>query len=100
LNRDKYFEFASLTDINFERTLLTYYLIWFVGYNSIKHWKASKSTAFAPFFKLVVTFEHTESWETTKTYAKALSNVLLNFLSILNKRKIDTCKNGSWTPPI
>lgn len=37
LNRDRYLELASFTEMNFDSTLLTYYLSCVVESNSIKH---------------------------------------------------------------
>lgn len=100
LKRDKYLEFASFTEMNLERTLPTIYLSWVVGSSSIKHWKHSNKTALAPFFRLLVTLEHTESWQIIRISASCLSKLLECFLSILRNFKMATCKKGSWTPPI
>lgn len=100
LKRDKYLAFASLTDTNFVRTLVTISFNWFDGYKSIKHWKHSKSTALAPFLRLLAILEQTLSWDTIKISTKLLSNELVYFLRILSNFKIATCKKGSWTPPI
>ena len=59
--RDKYFELASFTEINLASTFATISLNWVVGSRSIKHWKHSKSTAFAPFLRFDDTLEQTES---------------------------------------
>ena len=61
LNKERYLELGSLTDMNFERTLATISLSWLVGSSNMKHWKHSKRTALAPFLRLDETLEQTES---------------------------------------
>ncbi len=100
LNNERYLEFASFTEINLLKTLATIYLSWGVGSNCIKHWKHSKSTAFAPFLRLVETLEHTESWQITKIYASCLSKLFEYLRKILKNLRMATCRKGSWTPPI
>ena len=100
LNKERYFEFASLTDMNLESTLATIYLSWFEGSRSMKHWKHSKRTALAPFLRLLDTLEQTESWQVIKVSANCLSKVGIFFLKVLKNLKIATCRKGSWTPPI
>ena len=65
LKSERYLELASLTDMNFPRTLVTISLSWGVGYSTMKHWKHSKRMALAPFFKLADTREQTVSWQIT-----------------------------------
>jgi hypothetical protein len=61
LKSERYFEFASFTEINFERTFATIYLRLAVGYSNIKHWKHSNRTALAPFLRFEEILEQTES---------------------------------------
>lgn len=61
LKRERYLELASFTEMNFESTLATISFKIFVGYRSMKHWKHSRSTALAPFLRLLDALEQTLS---------------------------------------
>ena len=100
LNNERYFELASFTEMNLESTFATIYLNWGVGSRSMKHWKHSKRTAFAPFLRLDEILEQTESWHMIKISASCLSKLVAYFLKVLKNLSIATWRNGSWTPPI
>ena len=77
LKRERYFEFASFTEMNFPNTSATTCFSWgFFGSSSMRHWKHSKSTAEAPFLRLPVTLELRAEWQQMRISVNCFSNPL------------------------